>query len=66
METLGKQVLHISGGIDYSNSTVKDILQLSEQPGADDVSEDFYKGFSGRALNTLMHMHAHEMVTSDR
>lgn len=66
MQALGEQVLDISGGIDYSNRVVQDILQLSEQPGADSAAEAVYKGFSERALATLLHLHAHEILTPDR
>jgi len=65
METLGEKVLQISGGVDYADSHVRDILQLTEKSLADATAqEEVYKGFSEAALTVLLRMKAGEVVAA--
>lgn len=65
METLGDKVLQISGGVDYADSHVRDILQLTEKSLADgQAQEEVYKGFSEEALTILLRIKAHETATN--
>ena len=63
IETQGEQkTLSISGGIDYADSYVRDILKVQEESLFETTSDErLYRGFAPKALETILRIKADEM-----
>ena len=61
------KTLSISGGIDYADSYVRDILKIEEflSFGKSIEDEGLYRGFAPKALHTILQSHAEELLTSE-
>lgn len=59
-----EKTLSISGGIDYADSYVRDILDLHEAtfPGQPTADESLYRGFAPRAITTLLTAEAERLT----
>jgi predicted house-cleaning NTP pyrophosphatase (Maf/HAM1 superfamily) len=62
-----EKTLSISGGIDYADSYVRDILKIEEfiPFGKPVEDEDLYRGFASKALQVILHNHAEESLQSE-
>jgi len=67
LEHMGDSVTEISGGIDYADSYIRDILQIREITFSDDATEEHvYKGFPTQALTATLRMRAHSTLTEGK
>jgi len=64
LEHMGDSITEISGGINYADSYIRDILQIREITFKDIASEEnIYKGFPAQALTATLRMRARRNLT---
>lgn len=67
IETQGDKTLKISGGINYADNHVRDILKLKEVTlTPDTASEDIYHGFSLDALTIALNQKARQVLNTSQ
>jgi hypothetical protein len=66
VEHMGDSITEVSGGIDYADSYIRDVLQIREITFKDIASEEnIYKGFPAQALTATLRMRARRNLTEN-